>query len=169
MKQLSQNDPERRGKPLASRLAKVLDGKHIDEVIAALGYICGPSLAPLPDKQFEQWVAGVRALGGRNPTAQVTGRAPEAKGMRPNPLTFCLTGDTAEIVDRLLGEFLLSCVGKNDMAVAGGLVSAAAMVLAAHCERTSENYDEHVARMRELFDLAAKIAGEKIERQAGRT
>jgi len=54
-----------RGKPLAMRIGKVLDGEHIDDVIAALGYVCGISLAPLPDELFEQWVAGVRTIKGK--------------------------------------------------------------------------------------------------------
>jgi hypothetical protein len=56
------------GKPLALRLGEVLDGEHADDIIAALGYICGAALAPLSGKQFEQWVENVRTLNRRSPS-----------------------------------------------------------------------------------------------------
>lgn len=77
---------------------------------------------------------------------------------------FCLTGETREIVDRILGEFLLSCMGKNDMAVANGLITSAAMLIAAHCERTGQDYEELSALISYHFQQILEIAGHKREK-----
>src|SRR5262245_58432769 len=77
-----------------------------------------------------------------------------------NPLRHCMTQETAEIVDRLLGDFLLSCVGKNDLAVVNAMLSSAAIMLVAHCQRSGQDYRELVNEARNIFDLATKIAGD---------
>jgi len=56
---------------------------------------------------------------------------------------------------RLLGEFLLSCLGKNDMSVCSGFIAAAAMLAATHCELGG--------LLLEQFDLALQVAGEHSE------
>ena len=75
-------------------------------------------------------------------------------------LRYCMTGETAEITDRLLGDFLLSCLGKNDMAVVNAMISSAIILIAAHCQRTGENFDEVIDQCRGLFDAAVKVVGE---------
>jgi hypothetical protein len=77
-----------------------------------------------------------------------------------NPLRFCLTGDTEEIVDRLLGEFTLSCIGKNDMSLVAGFLASAAIVIAAHCQQTGQDFAKVSEMSRDQFDLALKVAGE---------
>ena len=84
--------------------------------------------------------------------------------MTTNPLRFCLTGETEEVVDRLLGEFLFTCMGKNDMAIANGMTSAAAVLVATHCQQTGEDFDELSNMFRNHFSNALFIAGENIKR-----
>ena len=79
-----------------------------------------------------------------------------------NPLEYCLTGDTAEIVDRLLGDFLLSCIGKNDMSVVSAFLASAAIIIATHCKRTSQDFQELSDMSRHQFDRALKVAGERV-------
>jgi hypothetical protein len=79
-----------------------------------------------------------------------------------NPLQFCVTGETAEIVDRLLDEFVRSCIGKNDMSVVSGFITSAAILIATHCERTGEDFQELSDMCRDQFDLALKISGEHV-------
>ncbi|PWT75886.1 MAG: hypothetical protein C5B60_04760 [Chloroflexi bacterium] len=76
---------------------------------------------------------------------------------------FCLSDETREIVDRLLGEFLLTCMGKNDLAVANGFITSAAMLVAAHCQRTGQDYDKLSALMAYHFQQILEIAGQKRE------
>lgn len=79
--------------------------------------------------------------------------------MRPNPLTYCLQGETGEI-DRLLGDFLKSCIGKNDMAVANAMLAAAAIIVATHCQRTDDDFGEFSKDFIDQFKRALVIAGE---------
>ncbi len=69
--------------------------------------------------------------------------------------------DTSEIVDRLLGDFLLSCLGKNDMSVANGMIISAVMLIKAHCERTGQDYDETVQLFRSSFETLVEIVKPK--------
>jgi hypothetical protein len=89
--------------------------------------------------------------------------------MMINPLQFCLSDETEEIVDLILGEFLLSCcIGKNDMNVANGLITSAAIIVATHCERTGQDFQELSALFRNHFELGLKIAGEQIQKRTVR-
>jgi hypothetical protein len=80
-----------------------------------------------------------------------------------NPLRFCLTGETEEIVDRLFGEFALSCIGKNDMSLVSGFLASAAIMIAAHCQQTGQDFAELSEMSRHQFDLALKVAGERAK------
>lgn len=68
--------------------------------------------------------------------------------------------ETREIVDRLLGEFLWSYMGKNDMAVVTALLSSAALIIASHSQVTGQDYQELVRMGRSVFDSAAAILEE---------
>jgi hypothetical protein len=75
-------------------------------------------------------------------------------------LRFMLGPETVEIVDRLLGDFMVDCIGKNDMAVVNAMLASAAMLIVAHCERTGQDFDEVVALCRNSFDLALTVAND---------
>jgi len=78
-----------------------------------------------------------------------------------NPLRYCLTGESAEIVDRILGPFLQECDGKNDLAVVNGLLASAAILIVTHCERTGESVQELANLNRQIFDLAVTVANDE--------
>ena len=80
--------------------------------------------------------------------------------MITNPLRHCLSGETADIIDQILGPFLLAQLGKNDMSVVNGLMASAAILIAAHCQRTGEDPQEVGDLGRNSFDLALKIASD---------
>jgi hypothetical protein len=80
-----------------------------------------------------------------------------------NPLRFCLAGESAEIVDRILGPFMLECLGKNDMSIVTGLMSSAAILIVTHCQTTGDSIEEIANAHREIFDLALSVASEKIK------
>jgi len=82
-----------------------------------------------------------------------------------NPLMHVVGPETAEVIGQILGPFLRSNIGKNDMAVVNGLLASAAILLATHCAKTGEDYRELVYRARELYDLGAEIAGEAFVRR----
>ena len=82
-----------------------------------------------------------------------------------NPLLHCLTGESAEITDRILGPFLMSCIGKNDMSVVTGLLAAAAVIVATHCERTGQDYEELCTLCQENFRNGLVVAGEHVVRK----
>lgn len=96
--------------------------------------------------------------------ALLVGRAKRV-ALMTNPLEYCLTGETAEIVDKLMGEFLFSCMGKNDMSIMSGFLASAALLIATHCERTGEDFDQLAGMAREQFALALKVSSETIERK----
>ena len=74
----------------------------------------------------------------------------------------CLLNDeTSELVDRLLGEFLLGCIGKNDMAVVNALLASAAMVITAHCKRTGQSFDEVAAESENIFKLSLEVSSDR--------
>jgi hypothetical protein len=77
-----------------------------------------------------------------------------------NPLQHCLTGESAEIVDRILGPFLHDCIGKNDMSVVSGLLASAAIIVATHCQRTGDDFAELAEISRQNFDAALVVVGE---------
>jgi hypothetical protein len=79
-----------------------------------------------------------------------------------NPLRHCLTGESAEVVDEILGPFLASRIGKNDMAVVTGLLASAAILIATHCQRTGEDYGELSMMCQEHFQNGLTVAGERI-------
>jgi hypothetical protein len=75
-------------------------------------------------------------------------------------LRFLLNDETSEIVDRLLGEFLRECIGKNDMSVVNALLAVAAIMITTHCERTGQNFDEIAAASQKLFKLSLEISSD---------
>jgi hypothetical protein len=79
-----------------------------------------------------------------------------------NPLRYCLSGDTEEVVDRILGPFLQECMGKNDMAVTNGLLCSAAILIAAHCQRTGEDFEELAELCRQSFNSALNVSSEQV-------
>jgi hypothetical protein len=74
-----------------------------------------------------------------------------------------LTGQSAEIVDRITGPFLLDCVGMNDLAVVNGLMTSAAIMIKTHCDRTGDDVGEISNLARQVFDLALYVACEPEE------
>lgn len=72
-------------------------------------------------------------------------------------LRILLNQETAGIIDRLLDEFLLSCIGKNDMAVVNALLASAAMLIKAHCERTGDNFGEVASECKNIFELSLQV------------
>ena len=78
-----------------------------------------------------------------------------------NPLRFCISGEAKEITDRLLDEFLLTCIGKNDMAVVNAFLASAAVMIAAHCEHTDHEFRDLAKESIRNFALALQVAGEK--------
>jgi hypothetical protein len=70
---------------------------------------------------------------------------------------FPMTREHQEIVDRLLGDFLLTCIGKNDLVVASGMLIAGVIMIKAHCRRTGHDYDEISRDAREIFDCAVEL------------
>jgi len=78
-----------------------------------------------------------------------------------NPLRHCVSDDTAEVMDRILGPFLESCIGKNDLSIANGLVVSAAIIIVTHCQRTNDNIEEIAKLFHESFDLTLKALSEK--------
>lgn len=79
-----------------------------------------------------------------------------------NPLQHCLSDETGEIVNKLLCEFVKGCMGKNDMSVVNGLMATAAILIAAHCERTGDDFEEMSEMGRKMFAAALVVAGERI-------
>jgi len=80
-----------------------------------------------------------------------------------NPLQWCLSGESAEIVDEILGPILRGWLGKNDMSVVNGLLASAAILIATHCQHTGQSFQETSELCRRSFDLALKVAGERIQ------
>ena len=78
--------------------------------------------------------------------------------MKANPLLFCLSEETADIVDQLLDDFLLKQVGKNDMAVVSGMLCAAALMIITHCQRTGDDPQKLFKQVQQQFELACKVA-----------
>ncbi len=76
-------------------------------------------------------------------------------------LIYCMTGDSGEVVDKILGPFLQECIGKNDMAVVSGLLTSAAILLVTHYENTGDDIQELATMCRENFDLALEIHKER--------
>jgi hypothetical protein len=81
--------------------------------------------------------------------------------MTINSLQYCLSEETQEIIDKLLGEFMLSCLGKNDMSVVSAMLAAAAIMVAAHCQRTGQDFEELSAMAFTQFTDALKIVGDQ--------
>jgi len=80
-----------------------------------------------------------------------------------NPLRFCVTGETEEVVDLLIGEFIPQhCMGKNDMAVTNGLLACAAILVATHCHRTGHDFDEIAGTSEHLYQMSLRIAANRI-------
>jgi len=78
-----------------------------------------------------------------------------------NPLQLCLNEESTEVVDHILGPYLLSCIGKNDMNIVVGLLASAAIIVATHCQTTGENFEEFAAMCRENFASALAIANDR--------
>jgi hypothetical protein len=74
---------------------------------------------------------------------------------------YLVSEDTREIMDRLLGEFMLTCIGKNDMSLVSALMTSATIIVAAHCQRTGDDYWQTIAMARDIFEASATIAGER--------
>jgi|SRR5215471_16196749 len=85
-----------------------------------------------------------------------------------NPLRHCVSPETSEIVDQIMGPFLESNLGKNDMAITGGLLASAAIMLATHCQITGDDFEEMAIHLRTMFDLALSVAGEQVKRSPSR-
>jgi hypothetical protein len=64
------------------------------------------------------------------------------------------------MVDRLINEFLPSCVGRNDMAMANALIIVALMVVEAHCRQTGDDYGKLIGVLRNSFTAASRIVGD---------
>jgi len=74
-----------------------------------------------------------------------------------------LTTETNEIMDLLMGEFLMKhCIGKNDLAIVNAFMAGAASMIAAHCERTGEDYAELAKLEREFFASTLQIMGNRV-------
>lgn len=76
-------------------------------------------------------------------------------------LRILLNQETADLIDRLLGEFLLECIGKNDMVVVNALLATAAMIIGTHCKRTRQNFDEVATLSRDTFKLALEVSNDQ--------
>jgi hypothetical protein len=79
-------------------------------------------------------------------------------------LRILLNPETRELVDRLLGDFLFSCLGKNDMAVVNALIATAAMLITAHCDRTGQDFGKVASECTTMFELALQITNETVRR-----
>jgi hypothetical protein len=81
--------------------------------------------------------------------------------MTVESLQYCLNEETQEIIDRLLDEFLLSCMGKNDMSVVSAMLASAAIIIATHCQRTGQDFHELSGMACVQLTTALKIVGEQ--------
>jgi hypothetical protein len=75
-------------------------------------------------------------------------------------LRILLNPETSELVDRLLGDFLFSCIGKNDMAVVSAFLASAAMLITTHCDRTGRDFGEVASECKSMFELALQVSND---------
>ena len=83
------------------------------------------------------------------------------------PYTGSAGRDAADVVDWLIGseDVFKHIQGKNDLAVINGLITAAALWTATHCEYTGQSFDETEELVKSCFDSAFGIARAHIERK----
>jgi len=75
-----------------------------------------------------------------------------------------LTEETAVLVDNLLGPWLQQQLGKNDMAIVSALLTASAILVRTHCDRTGHDFEDMRALALELFTASLQVIGDDRRR-----
>jgi hypothetical protein len=77
---------------------------------------------------------------------------------------FLVSGELEEILDLLDGFVAEKCLGRNDMCLIQAHILSALALVAAHCARTRDDYDETVAMVRQFFDTTAELYGDTVKK-----
>ena len=73
-----------------------------------------------------------------------------------------LGDDSGTVVDELINDYIPNhCMGLNDLGVVSGMITAAVTLIATHCQRTGQDYDETLDLGRQIFDIAANVMRDK--------
>lgn len=85
----------------------------------------------------------------------------------PPKFQWLLQNDTFKVVNQLIDDYIpRHCMGLNDMGVASGLITAAAIMINAHCRRfNTADFEELKKLGHDIFDMGLNIAGNKEPRR----
>jgi len=78
------------------------------------------------------------------------------------PSLIFVSEETHELLQLVSNFIKRECIGKNDMTLVSALVVNAASMIAVHCQRTGQDYDETAILVRQMFEHSIKIMKERI-------
>jgi hypothetical protein len=159
MSEMQDDLHERAVKKLAKRLMDVCEPAGPNIAIEAMTRII--SYAFLTGyASADQAMTEMEAFFRKTANAVRLDMTPPKADIRHSSIRHCLNDETGGMVDRLINEFLPSCVGRNDMAMANALIIVALMVAEAHCRQAGDDYGKLIGILQSSFMTASRIVGD---------